>query len=106
MPSKAGANEWSLVSSRGAVLFYVAVHPGCAVNQIADEMSLTRRTVWGLVGDLRRQGILRVTRAGREHRYSVNPDAAFPLPVVRGVTVRMVLAGLEPLFPSITTNHR
>ena len=47
-------NHWYLVSSHGAVLFYVAVNPGCTIKQIAEDMSLTQRTVWGLIGDLRR----------------------------------------------------
>src|SRR5207244_5734745 len=47
-------NHWYLVSSHGAVLFYIAVYPECTIRQIADEMALTQRTVWGLIGDLRR----------------------------------------------------
>jgi DNA-binding IclR family transcriptional regulator len=87
-------NHWYLVSSHGAVLFYVAVNPGCTIKQIAEDMSLTQRTVWGLIGDLRRADMLRVRREGRRHHYTVNLDAAFRHPVITGISLRAVLGSL------------
>ncbi len=84
-------NHWYHVSSHGAVLFYVAVHPGCTIREIADDMVLTQRTVWGIIGDLRRAAMLRVRREGRRHHYAVNLDAPFRHPIVRGITLRTVL---------------
>jgi DNA-binding transcriptional ArsR family regulator len=84
-------NHWYLVSSHGSVLFYIAVNPGCTIRQIADEMALTQRTVWGLIGDLRRAGMLDIIREGRRHHYSVNLNAPFKHPVINGITLRMVL---------------
>ena len=91
MPIK---NDWYLVSSQGAILFYVATQPGCTIKDIAEAMCLTRRTVWGVVGDLRRAGMLRVRKNGRRHHYSVNLDAPFRHPVIDGVTLRQVLGRL------------
>lgn len=85
-------NTWYLVSSHGSVLFYIAVNPGCTIRQIADDMALTQRTVWGLIGDLRRAGMLNIVREGRRHHYSVNLNAPFRHPVLSGITLRMVLA--------------
>lgn len=87
-------NHWYLVSSHGAILFYIAVNPDCTINQISEAMSLTRRTVWGVVGDLRRAGMLRVRREGRRHHYSVNLDAPFKHPVLDGISLRDVLGEL------------
>ena len=87
-------NHWYLVSSHGAVLFYVAVNPGCTIKQIAEDMSLTQRTVWGLIGDLRRADMLRVRREGRRHHYTVNLDAPFRHPVIHGIALRSVLGEL------------
>jgi len=87
-------NHWYLVSSHGAVLFYIAVNPGCTIKQIAEDMALTQRTVWGLIGDLRRAGMLIVTRQGRRHHYTVNLDAPFRHPVIKGITLRSVLGDL------------
>lgn len=87
-------NHWYLVSSHGSVLFYIAVNPGCTIRQIAEEMSLTQRTVWGLIGDLRRGGMLHVRREGRRHHYTVNLNGPFKHPVLTGITLRTVLGEL------------
>ena len=77
-------NKWYLVSSHGAVLFYIAVNPDCTIKQIAEKMSLTRRTVWGIVGDLRRKGMIKIRKDGRRHHYTVNlkADAKFTHPIM------------------------
>jgi hypothetical protein len=87
-------NHWYLVSSHGSVLFYIAVHPECTIRQIADEMALTQRTVWGLIGDLRRAQMLNVRRDGRRHHYTVNLDAPFRHPILKDLTLRVVLGEL------------
>jgi predicted transcriptional regulator len=91
-------NHWYLVSSHGAVLFYVAVHPDCTIRQIADDMSLTQRTVWGLIGDLRRADMLMIRREGRRHHYTVNLDATFKHPTLSGISLRTVLSELVKRF--------
>ncbi len=87
-------NHWYLVSSHGSILFYVAVRPDCTIKEIAEAMSLTRRTVWGVIGDLRRADMLRVRKEGRRHHYSVNLDAPFKHPVLNGVSLRVILGEL------------
>lgn len=87
-------NDWYLVSSHGAILFYIAVHSDCTISEIADAMSLTRRTVWGVIGDLRRAGMLHVRKEGRRHHYAVNLDAPFKHPVLNGVSLRLILGEL------------
>jgi len=87
-------NHWYLVSSHGAVLFYIAVHPECTIRQIADEMALTQRTVWGLIGDLRRAEMLNVRRDGRRHHYTVNLEAPFRHPIIKDLTLKTVLGEL------------
>lgn len=69
--------SWSLVSSHGAVLFVIATNPECTIKNIADDLCLTKRTVWGVIGDLRRKNMLLVRKEGRRHHYSVNLDARF-----------------------------
>ncbi len=92
------ANHWYVVSSHGAVLFYIAVNPDCTIREIADDMSLTQRTVWGLIGDLRRADMLTVRREGRRHHYTVNLDAAFKHPTLDGITLHTVMAELVQQF--------
>ena len=95
-------NNWYLVSSHGSILFYIAVNPNCTIKGIAEAMSLTRRTVWGVIGDLRRADMLEVRKDGRRHHYSVNLDGPFKHPVLNGFNLRVILgelvkrASLEP----------
>src|SRR3989304_1020425 len=87
-------NHWYLVSSHGSVLFYIAVNPGCTIRQIAEDMSLTQRTVWGPIGDLRRADMLHVRREGRRHHYTVDLDAEFKHPILNGLKLRLILSEL------------
>jgi len=87
-------NHWYLVSSHGSVLFYIAVNPDCTIREIADRMSLTQRTVWGLIGDLRRADMLNVRREGRRHHYTVNLDSTFKHPVLQGLPLRLIMGEL------------
>src|SRR3990172_5940914 len=87
-------NHWYLVSSHGAILFYVAVNPECTIKEIAEAMSLTRRTVWGVIGDLRRAGMLHIRKDGRRHHNTVNLDAPFKHPVLNGFSLRLILGQL------------
>ena len=99
------ANHWYVVSSHGAVLFYIAVNPDCTIREIADDMSLTQRTVWGLIGDLRRADMLTVRREGRRHHYTVNLKAAFKHPTLNGITLHTVMAELVQQFARSPENH-
>src|SRR2546426_12075356 len=87
-------NHWYLVSSHGAVLFYIAVYPECTIRQIADEMALTQRTVWGLIGDLRRAGMLYVSRDGLRPLYTVNLVGPFRHPILQNLALRSVLGAV------------
>jgi len=91
-------NHWYLVSSHGAVLFFVAVNPGCTIRDIAEEMSLTQRTVWGIIGDLRRAEMLHVQRDGRRHHYTVNLEAPFRHPILRNISLRTILGELVDCY--------
>ena len=87
-------NHWYLVSSHGAILFYIAVRPECTIKEIAEAMSLTRRTVWGVIGDLRRAGMLHIRKEGRRHHYTVNLDAPFKHPILNGFSLGLILGQL------------
>jgi DNA-binding IclR family transcriptional regulator len=83
---------WYHVSSHGAILFYIATHPGCSVNEISRDMCVTTRTVWGLIGDLKRAGMLRVERRGRRHHYHVDLDGPLLVhPSLGGLRLRAIL---------------
>lgn len=69
-------------SSHGAVLSCIAAEPDCTVNDLSNSLFLTRRTVWGIIGDLRRAGMVHVRKSGRRHHYSVNLEGSSAVPVL------------------------
>ena len=101
MPTmSAPGNQWLLSSSHGTLLFHIAANPECTIKDIANAMCLTRRTVWGGIGDLRRAGMLRIRKNGRRNHYTVNLDVPFPHPTIRGVTLRQILGQVVGQAPS------
>ena|SRR2546428_8728841 len=94
MSSNGLDHHWYLVSSHGSILFYIALHPGCTIREIADSLALTERTIWGLIGDLRCAGMLNVVRSGHRHHYTANLDAEFRHPVLESVPLRVILGEL------------
>jgi predicted transcriptional regulator len=90
----ASQRTWYLLSSHGTVFFYVATHPDCTIKEMTEALFLTRRTIWGLVGDLRKAGMVDVRKSGRRHHYSANPDSQVHHPVFGGRTVREVIEEL------------
>lgn len=94
--------DWYHVSSHGAVLFCIAADPGCTVTDLAESLCLTRRTIWGIVGDLRRAGMLGVRKNGRVHHYEVNLDAPLRLRIAKSGTLRDILGQLVEQASPIT----
>jgi hypothetical protein len=92
-------NHWYLVSSHGAVLFYIIIYPDCTIADICDRMALSRRTVWGIVGDLKRAGMLQVRKAGRRHHYTANMDAPFRHPTLDGIRLADVFSRVKAGAP-------
>ena len=70
--------RWTLASSHGLIFFYILLHPDCTIKEIAQALCLTRRTVWGTIGHLRRTGIegknplIKIRKSGRTHYYQVD----------------------------------
>ncbi len=84
-----------LLCSHGTVLFLIAHHPGITVQELADSLVITHRTVWGLVAELRKAGLLKIQKEGRKHHYFVNEDAQFPDRLLSHLTLGEVVQALR-----------
>lgn len=69
-------------TSHGLTLAYIERNPGSTVKEISQKRFLTRRTVWGIIGDLRRAELIGVRREGKgrgrgrkEHHYFFDFDS-------------------------------
>ena len=89
-----GRQEWYHVSSHGAVIYWIAAAPDSTTKEIAEALCLTRRTIWGIIGDLRRAEMLRVRKEGRRHHYTVNPNAHLRHPALKKFTLGAILGDI------------
>jgi DNA-binding MarR family transcriptional regulator len=60
-----------LLTSHGAVLFYLANNPAATMVTTAREVGITERRTHDIIADLKKQGLIEVARKGRRNWYSV-----------------------------------
>ena len=73
---------WTLLTSHGLVLLFVANHPAATIREIAADLQLTERRIADIIRDLSKAGLLSVQREGRRNRYALNPEARFRHPII------------------------
>jgi predicted transcriptional regulator len=77
--------RWTLITSHGLVLLYLASHPDATIRLIADELQLTERRVVDIIHDLSSEGLLIVRREGRRNHYALSQEAHFRHPIAAKV---------------------
>ena len=90
------ARGWTVFSSHGRVLFYLAAHPDATLRAIGDAVGLTERRVAGLVKDLAGAGMLRVERRGRRNRYRLDPATRLEHPPLAPIPLARLVAAVVP----------
>lgn len=82
---------WTLVTSHGLVLLYVALHPEATIREVSREVRLTERRVMEILRDLKDAGQISIQRQGRRNVYELNPEASFMHPHLAHVSVSSFL---------------
>jgi hypothetical protein len=80
--------QWTLVTSHGLALLYIAAHPDATVKQIAEALELTERRVADIIRELAAADLILRERNGRRNQYEINPDARFRHPLVADIPFR------------------
>jgi hypothetical protein len=80
--------QWTLVTSHGLALLYVAAHPDATVRQIAEALELTERRVADIIRELAAADLILRKRFGRRNQYEINPRARFRHPLVADIPFR------------------
>jgi DNA-binding MarR family transcriptional regulator len=91
----ASSGHWTLLTSHGFVLVYLASQPNATVREVADSLGLSERRVATVIHDLEQAGIVRATRHGRRKRYELDPEAHFRHPSLQHANLREVLGLLR-----------
>ncbi len=87
--------SWSLVTSHGLVLFYIANHGSATIREVAAEVGLTERRVLEILKDLRDVDLITIERSGRRNIYSLKSGATFRHPHLANLSVESFLALVE-----------
>jgi len=86
---------WTLVTSHGLVLVYVAMNQDATIRQIATALEITERRVADIIRDLAKVDLLLVERKGRRNHYALKPDARFRHPIIADVPFDAFVAWLS-----------
>jgi DNA-binding MarR family transcriptional regulator len=104
--SHSGERQWYILSSHGVVLLYISLNPDCTIRDIAEALFLTHRTIWGIIGELRKGGMIHVRKDGRRHHYTLNFEGRLRHPIFQGYAVSDVLRLLVERIPSYMASGR
>ena len=74
--------SWTLLTSHGLVLLYVARHSDATIREIAGKLLITERRVASIIRDLVDVDLLQVTRQGRRNQYALSAKARFRHPLI------------------------
>jgi len=77
--------SWTLLTSHGLVLLYVARHQDATIREIAGRLMITERRVASIIKDLVDVDLLQVTRVGRRNQYALSEKARFRHPLIEGL---------------------
>ncbi|MFZ0665745.1 MAG: helix-turn-helix domain-containing protein [Acidimicrobiales bacterium] len=83
--------EWSFLTNHARVLVCIAHDPGVRLRDLADELGITERTAFGIVGDLTTAGYVVKEKDGRRNRYRIQTHLPMPEALGRERTIGEVL---------------
>jgi hypothetical protein len=99
--------SWTLLSSHGAVFFYLAARPDSTLRAMSDALGLTERRIARIVKDLIDAGMIEARRQGRRNFYTVNPEAHFRhgwfahIPVRQMISTVVAMMNFEENEPGV-----
>jgi predicted transcriptional regulator len=80
-----GFPTWTLITSHGLVLLFVASNPDATIREMAASLDLTERRIASIVQDLAHEALVEVKRTGRRNHYTLTSEARFRHPIVAQV---------------------
>ena len=72
-----------LFTTSGRLLIQIIENPDTTIKDLSKDLFLTRRTIWGIIGELRKMGYLIIRKQGKTHHYTIS---AFGLAELRKLT--------------------
>jgi hypothetical protein len=91
-----GESDWTLLTTHGQVLFFVAANPEATIPTIAKALDLSERRIGVVLRGLRKEGMIRSTRVGRRNVYEINGAARFRHKTLTHVRLDHILSAFVP----------
>jgi DNA-binding transcriptional ArsR family regulator len=88
--------DWTFLTNHARVLLCIARDPAARLRDIAADLGITERSVYGIVTDLAQAGYVVKEKDGRRNRYQIQAHAAWPESARRGAIIGELLAVLLP----------
>ena len=79
---------WTFLSHHAHVLCCLARQPGIRLREVAEQLEITERSVFRILADLERAGIVQRRRVGRRNAYRLRLNQRLPHPLEARCTVR------------------
>lgn len=98
-------HDWSLISTHGIVLVFVAAYHTATLREIAQAAGVTERQVARVVKDLTGAGLLQLGRQGRRNTYRVNNDAFLRRPLLAHIKLERLISAVQPALASAPQAH-
>jgi DNA-binding MarR family transcriptional regulator len=87
--------DWTIISTHGLVLAYIAKHPQSTAREIASSIKVTEWTIHRIIAELEKEGYIKREKAGRKNVYYINPHTSLRHETVRHIKVKDLLKTLD-----------
>jgi predicted transcriptional regulator len=99
------SRDWGFLTNHGRVLLCIAHDPGVRLRDIASELAITERTVYGIVTDLTDAGYLTKEKDGRRNRYEIQGHLPLRETISRERTIGEMLGVLVAAAPRVSPSR-
>jgi DNA-binding IclR family transcriptional regulator len=87
---------WTFLTNHARVLMCIAGNPAARLRDIAADLGITERSVYGIVADLAEAGYVVKEKDGRRNRYQIQAGLRWPESAGRDASIGEFLAVLLP----------
>ena len=86
---------WTFLTNHAAVLVCIDRNPGTRIEDVANEVGISRRAAQMIVSDLAEAGYIERTRVGRRNHYRVRDDMPLRRTAFKDSDIRKLLTLLR-----------
>lgn len=97
-------SSWTILTSHGTVLCYLAANPVTTIRRISDALDLSERQVARVIKDLYEEGVVIRTGTRPHYSYSLNPRSTFREAGLRHIPLKPLTDAVSPRLADIWTN--